>query len=185
MRFIAALVSGCALLAAGCNSKAPEPRADEEPSAQPRTSAKPVFRQRAAAAPGESNETVIAKAPAPTAKRRSAPIAARENPVVPQQEQAETGEDTPTETTAENVRPEDIPQEGDEVLIPPRLLGKLLPGVNFDSVERQEPINVNSLLESQGIVFTNYQQLVEMGITNYQIIRASKPATAEESPPEK
>ena len=59
-------------------------------------------------------------------------------------------------------------------MIPPKMLGKLLPGTNFDSVQREEPIGIKALLEAQGIVLTNYQQLVQMGITNYQIVRAQR-----------
>jgi hypothetical protein len=43
-------------------------------------------------------------------------------------------------------------------------------------VAREEPINVKALLDQQGIVLTNYQQLIELGITNYQIVRAQRPA---------
>jgi hypothetical protein len=79
------------------------------------------------------------------------------------------------------VRAEDIPEEGDEILVAPAMLGKLFPSANFDSIQRKEPINIKSVLDQQGITLTNYQQLVELGITNYQIVRAQQPVNAAEA----
>jgi len=181
MRFIFALISGAAVLTAGCNSKPSQPEATEEPAApaESRDHTKPGFRSRSASLPEASNEIAAARTPVPSAKKRSAlprPLI-QQNPAAAQDEPSPATDD-PSDAAAENVRPEDIPQEGDEILIPPKMLGKLIPGANFESVQREEPINVKSLLDQRGIVLTNYQQLAEMGITNYQIVRAQRPAEA-------
>ena len=68
-----------------------------------------------------------------------------------------------------------IPQEGDEILIEPRLLVNILPDFDWESIERTQPIAVKALLDQQGIVLTNYQQLIEIGITNYIIQKAPPP----------
>jgi hypothetical protein len=184
MRLILALISGATILAAGCNSKPSQPQANEEPvaAAESRAQTKPLFRNRSASLPGASNEIAIVKTPTPTTRKRSPfplPVV-QNNPVTAQEEQVAAA-DGSSDAVTENVRPEDVPEEGDEILIPPKLLGKLLPGTNFDSVQREEPINVKSILDQQGIVLTNYQQLLEMGITNYQIVRAQQPAEGQDA----
>lgn len=186
MRFIFALISGVAVLVltAGCNSKPSQPQATEEPvAAESSGNAKPVFRGRSASLPRPSNEVAIGKTPAANSRKRSPfpPTAIQSIPAPAQDEQIEAI-DASADAVAENVRPEDIPEEGDEILIPPKMLGKLIPGTNFDSVQREEPINVRSLLDQQGIMLTNYQQLVEMGITNYQIVRAQRPVEVNVNP---
>lgn len=65
----------------------------------------------------------------------------------------------------------DEPQEGDEIFVDPKMLGRLLPGFDWEKLERKEPVAIKSLLEQQGIVLTNYQQLISFGITNYTIQR--------------
>src|SRR5262245_55518980 len=167
MRFILALVSGAALLAAGCNSKPSPSAATEEPvaTAEPENQATPVFRSRSASLSGPTPTNAVAdfKARTSRAGKRSPfpPTAIQSTPGRADlvEEQPEAAEGSAEDAVAENVRPEDPPQEGDEILIPPRMLGKLIPGANFDAVEREEPINVKSLLEQRGIVLTNYQQL--------------------------
>lgn len=77
------------------------------------------------------------------------------------------------------VNPADLPQEGDEILVAPKMLSKLLPGFDWEKVERKEPVAIRSLLEQQGIIITNYQQLAEYGITNYVIQR--NPVAPEEA----
>lgn len=65
----------------------------------------------------------------------------------------------------------DLPMENDEIWVEPRMLGKLFPDFDWEKVQRTEPIAIGQLLQQQGIVLTNYQQLVEIGITNYTIKR--------------
>ncbi|MCI0533893.1 MAG: hypothetical protein L0Z50_01555 [Verrucomicrobiales bacterium] len=179
MRIIVALTFGMALVLAGCNSKPSESEAVAEPGAtsEPRQQAKAVFRDRSALKAGSSNEVIASATPTPPAKARSLlPRPTIQSGLVsapPDEQPVES--DASGEAPVEEVRPEDIPEEGDEILIPPKMLSLLLPGTNFDSVQREEPINVKSLLDQQGIVLTNYQQLVELGITNYQIVRAQRP----------
>jgi hypothetical protein len=179
MRFILALTSAWAILAAGCNSKPPPTQTTEEPvsTTEFRNSSKSGFRQRSARSDTPTNEVASVRIPIPGTKKRSPfpPAALQPGPGAAQNDESAV-EDAPGAIVADNLRPEDIPQEDDEILISPKMLGKLIPGANFDSVERQEPINVKSLLDQQGIVLTNYQQLVEMGITNYQIVRAQRQA---------
>lgn len=69
-----------------------------------------------------------------------------------------------------------LPLETDEILIEPRLLSKILPDFDFSKLERKEPVAVKALLDQQGIVLTNYQQLIELGITNYIIQKDAHPA---------
>ena len=80
------------------------------------------------------------------------------------------------EATGAQAKPEDIPKEGDEILIPPEALGTILPGIDVSKLERKEPIAINNLLTNQGIAITNYQQLRDLGLTNFIIRR--KPETA-------
>jgi len=68
-----------------------------------------------------------------------------------------------------------VPLESDEILIEPRLLAKLLPEFDWEKLERKEPVAIKALLEQQGIVLTNYQQLIEFGITNYTIRKDAYP----------
>ena len=70
---------------------------------------------------------------------------------------------------AGGVADSNIPREGDEILIEPRLLANILPSFDWEKIERTQPIAVRALLEQQGIILTNYQQLIEMGVTNYVI----------------
>jgi TolA-binding protein len=69
----------------------------------------------------------------------------------------------------------DIPMEGDEIFIQPQLLGLLIPQIDWSKVERTEPVGVKGLLDQHGIVLTNYQQLHQIGITNYVIQRKGQP----------
>lgn len=88
--------------------------------------------------------------------------------------------DAPQPTNSVAAVGPDDPLEGDEILIDPKLLGRLLPGFDWDKLERKEPVAIKSLLDQQGIVLTNYQQLRDFGITNYIIQRnPPKPATEE------
>ena len=68
-----------------------------------------------------------------------------------------------------------VPREGDEILIDPKFLGKLLPQYDWSKLERKEPLAVRALLEQQGIVLTNYQQLITLGVTNYVIQHGPRP----------
>lgn len=76
---------------------------------------------------------------------------------------------------ATNVADPSVPQEGDEILIDPKFLAKILPQFDWSKLERKEPVAVRALLEQQGISLTNYQQLTTLGITNYVIQHAPKP----------
>ncbi|MBI2948975.1 MAG: hypothetical protein HYY23_15145 [Verrucomicrobia bacterium] len=79
----------------------------------------------------------------------------------------------PTNATDPN-----IPQDGDELYVDPKFLAKLLPEIDWSKLQRKEPVNVKGLLEQQGIVLTNYQQLIEFGITNYSVRHAPRPSAA-------
>lgn len=74
-----------------------------------------------------------------------------------------------------NVDDPNIPREGDEILIDPKFLAKLLPQFDWSKLERKEPLAVKALLEQQGIVLTNYQQLIGLGVTNYVIQHGPRP----------
>ena len=74
-----------------------------------------------------------------------------------------------------NLEDPNVPREGDEILIDPKFLSKLLPQFDWSKLERKEPLAVRALLEQQGIVLTNYQQLITLGVTNYVIQHAPKP----------
>ena len=184
MRFVILIMVTGALLSAGCNSKTPPAQSRDESETERTADARPAFRNRAVTSQSETNQlTAATNTIASSTKKRMTiqALVANQTAAVGASEQAD--ENSTPETTATPVRPEDIPQEGDEVLVPPQLLGALIPGANFESIQRKEPINAKSLLDSlfeqKGITLTNYQQLVEMGLTNYQIVRAQKPVTAE------
>ena len=74
------------------------------------------------------------------------------------------------------IGPADIPLSGDEIFLDPRQLSKILPQFNWETLERKEPIGVKALLEQQGIVITNYNQLRALGLTNYSIRRIIPPS---------
>lgn len=86
------------------------------------------------------------------------------------------------EAAEADIDPANIPQEGDEILIEPKLLSKVLPGFDWEKLERKEPIAVRALLEQQGIILTNYQQLIDYGITNYTIRRNPPAEQAQPNP---
>jgi outer membrane murein-binding lipoprotein Lpp len=75
-------------------------------------------------------------------------------------------------------RPEDTPQEGDNILIDQSVIGLLIP--EFQDRTNAGPYEVSGWLASKGVVFKNYQQLNYVGLTNYQIRRA--PPKSQESP---
>jgi hypothetical protein len=70
----------------------------------------------------------------------------------------------------ENARPEDIPQEGDNILIDQSVIGLLIP--EFQDRTNAGPYEVSGWLSSKGVALKNYQQLNYVGLTNYQIRRA-------------
>lgn len=78
------------------------------------------------------------------------------------------------------INEKDLPQEGDEVYVEPKFLAVLLPDIDWTKLDRTEPIAIQGLLGQQGIVLTNYQELISRGITNYVVRRASKPTTQEQ-----
>lgn len=86
------------------------------------------------------------------------------------------------EPAQEVVIDKDTPQEGDEIFVEPKFLAVLLPDIDWSKLNRAEPIGIKSLLEQQGIVLTNYQELVSRGITNYTVHRnyATTPAAQTE-----
>ena len=85
-----------------------------------------------------------------------------------------TGAGTPGNPSESAVADPNLPLEGDQILIEPRLLAKLLPGFDWSKIERKDPLVVNGILEQQGIVLTNYQQLIGMGVTNYIVQRGAQ-----------
>jgi hypothetical protein len=74
--------------------------------------------------------------------------------------------------------------EGDEVLIDPKSMKQLVPDIDWEKLDRKEPIGVKALLEKDGIQITNIDQLKEMGLTNYIIRRApfTNPPPGQASP---
>lgn len=81
---------------------------------------------------------------------------------------------TPGSPAEAPVADPNLPQEGDQILIEPRLLAKLLPDFDWSKIERKDPVVVNNILEQQGIVLTNYQQLIGLGVTNYIVQRGAQ-----------
>ena len=67
-------------------------------------------------------------------------------------------------------KPEDIPQEGDNILIDQSVIGLLIP--EFHERTNSGPYEISGWLASRGVLMTNYQQFNFLGITNYQIRRA-------------
>lgn len=67
-------------------------------------------------------------------------------------------------------RPDDVPQEGDNILIDQSVIGLLIP--EFQDRTNAGPYEVSGWLASRGVVLKNYQQLNYVGLTNYQIRRA-------------
>jgi hypothetical protein len=65
--------------------------------------------------------------------------------------------------------------EGDEIMIDPKLLKQIAPEVDWDKLDRKAPLGVRALLEKDGIQLTNALQLHEYGITNFVIRRAPPP----------
>lgn len=184
MRNSLLLIFLTAALGLGCNSKTNQVREDapeqivEETKVPAGSADQRAFRDRLAVQPTLTN----AQAATVAQVRQRVPF----RPPTPQNRASETAgipadasADAEVSPEAEKIRPEDIPEEGDEILIPPKLLGALIPGANFENIAREEPINIRDLLDQQGIVLTNYQQLIDLGITNYTIARAPK------LPPEK
>jgi hypothetical protein len=188
MRFFVSVTACFALLAAGCGSKPSQAPVDSvtanDAASDAAGESKPVFRSRSDSLTATNNEVGRVRTPtAPTKRRSSSPSSLAPFNPAPATEVTQVVEEPAIEEAAgdaiADIRPEDIPEEDDQIMISPKLLGKLIPGANFDSIQREEPINVKSLLDQRGIVLTNYQQLVEMGITNYQIIRAPRPDEAQ------
>ena len=67
-------------------------------------------------------------------------------------------------------RPEDTPQEGDNILIDQTVIGLLIP--EFQDRTNSGPYEVSGWLAAKGVALQNYQQLNFLGLTNYQIRRA-------------
>lgn len=185
MNYLFSLILVGVVVSAGCRAKQSE---STEEGAETRAASKsakrsadtPAFVGKSTAAQPGKSEAVSDTAPKPATKRSPfEPLGQRtvgsdglavEAPVVEPALAAGAG-DAP-------INPDDLPQEGDQIMLPPQMLGLLLPGLNPETIKRAEPINIRHLLEDQNIQITNYQQLVRMGLTNYQIIRAQKPETA-------
>ena len=68
------------------------------------------------------------------------------------------------------LRPEDTPQEGDNILIDQSVIGLLIP--EFQDRTNSGPYEVSGWLAAKGVALQNYQQLNHLGLTNYQIRRA-------------
>jgi hypothetical protein len=69
-----------------------------------------------------------------------------------------------------------LPQPGDQILINARFIGNLIPGVQWPEGNPDQMVNVTELIQSSGLVITNYQQLQELGVEEYQIVRPAEPA---------
>jgi hypothetical protein len=96
------------------------------------------------------------------------------------------GQPSPTATAGEDegLVPQDMPiEEGDEILVSPQELGQVLPGFDWENLERKEPIGVRALLEKDGFQLTNVLQLQELGLTNFIIQRVKPQSPAPPAPP--
>jgi hypothetical protein len=71
----------------------------------------------------------------------------------------------------EEFSPEFAREENDQILLDPQDLPLLFPDYDWSKLQRSEPIIINEMLETHGIVITNYQQLIQWGVTNYQVQR--------------
>ena len=71
----------------------------------------------------------------------------------------------------------DMPREGDDILIEPSQFGVLMPELrgSWQEGARRAPVSATAMLKERGIVFTNYNQLRQLGITNFSIRRAPPP----------
>lgn len=67
-------------------------------------------------------------------------------------------------------KPEDVPKEGDNLLIDQSVIGLLIP--EFQDRTNSGPYEISGWLTARGVVLQNYQQLNYLGITNYQVRRA-------------
>ncbi len=181
MRFFLTLTVSGALLASGCSKQSQPAQTSQEPelNAANTASGKPAFRNRASVAPSAAESPVAATDPSrPVTKPSPLAALAERQQALAQSRPALPEIAVVVDPRAPPVNPDHLPQEGDQIMVPINLLGVLLPGVNLDTITRKEPMNVKNLLDERGFVVTNYQQLIEMGITNYQIVRAQKPVTA-------
>lgn len=66
-------------------------------------------------------------------------------------------------------RPEDVPQEGDQILIDRSVIGILIP--EFANLTNTQQYEVSGWLKSKGVTIKNYQQLNTLGISNFQVRR--------------
>lgn len=71
-----------------------------------------------------------------------------------------------------NEREEDLPKEGDNILIDQSAIEYLIP--EFKDNTNGGPYEVSGWLSSKGVVLKNYQQFNYLGITNYHVRRAVK-----------
>ena len=182
MRFFLNLILTAVVLTDGCSKPSQPAQTNQEPdkNVQNTVAGKSAFRSRSNVTPADNEAPASANVDPSRPTAKLSPLAAlKERQQALAQNQALIPEVAPTASTnTPPVNPDDLPQEGDQIWVPIKLLGVLLPGVNLDAITRTEPMDVKSLLDQKGIVVTNYQQLIEMGITNYQIVRAQKPITA-------
>jgi hypothetical protein len=62
--------------------------------------------------------------------------------------------------------------EGDEILVPPQELQRIMPHVNWDNLDPNQAVAIRSLIEADGVPLTNVAQLRQLGLTNFVIKRA-------------
>jgi hypothetical protein len=84
-----------------------------------------------------------------------------------------------TDSIKEAAEREATLNDGDEILVEPRALKAILPDMDWDKIERKEPLSVRTLLEKDGIQLTNVQQIRDLGITNFTIQRFQPPANSQ------
>lgn len=68
-----------------------------------------------------------------------------------------------------DLREEDLPKEGDGILIDQTVIGLLIPEF---ATNNGGPYEISGWLKAKGVALKNYQQFNVLGITNYQILRA-------------
>ena len=168
-----------AALLAGCGKKQEPPPAEPEPQAAERSVPQhPGFVQPAPAPRTASSAGNDASYQALVQKRneRFAAQDAANAAAAAELAAAETRLNPP-------VSIEDTPLPGDQIMVDVSVLTNLFPGLSLEQVTRTQPLAIGDLLKQRGVEITTYQQLREMGITNYTIIRAPQAEQAQDAPP--
>jgi hypothetical protein len=111
----------------------------------------------------------------PAALSNAVQVAPGQVPVTGQLTQQSAQEQEKSKEAAER---EAVLNQGDEIMVDPKALKAVLPEIDWEKMNRKDPLAVRALLERDGIQITNVQQIKELGITNFVIQRGvPKPQT--------